>query len=73
MLDQTWLRSKYCFHPPETMLDMLWKDDYRQYSRKQRKLTNGVLVLTEVPEPIMMLMRQRSKQCGSQSTSHLQR
>ena len=61
MLEQGWLRSKYCYHPKETAVAMMWKDGYRQQSRKQRKLCNKVLVLTEVPEPIMMLMRQRSK------------
>ena len=33
-----WLKSKYCFHPPETSVAMMWKDGYRQVSRKERIL-----------------------------------
>lgn len=62
-----WLESKYCFHPPETAVDMLIANGMIQTSRKQRKL--GSVSTTEhlfnVPEPIMMLMRKREKQCVS--------
>lgn len=61
MHELDYLKSKYCFHPPETAIAMLIKDGYKQSSRKNRRLASGDLVLTEVPEPIMMLIRKRSK------------
>lgn len=33
-----WLKSKYCFHPPETAVAMLMKHGYRQISRKERTI-----------------------------------
>lgn len=29
-----WLKSKYCYHPPETAVAMLMKHGYRQISRR---------------------------------------
>ncbi len=92
-----WLKSKYCYHPPGTAVAMMWKDGYRQISRRERTIARVDLTPEElvkffdgriasfavekqqehyrrdhspdkivlVPEPIMMLLRKREKQCVS--------
>lgn len=92
-----WLKSKYCYHPPGTAIDMLWKDGYRQVSRRDRTIARVDITPQElidlyggkiksfdtetlqkcyrrdhspdkivlVPEPLMMLLRKREKQCVS--------
>lgn len=56
-----WLKSKYCYHPWGTAVAMMFKDGYKQKSRKQCILWNGTDEIINVPEPVMKLIRKRKK------------